>query len=182
MKSLKSLNEWSYKTFSDRFVIRKELEQFLLPKLEICIDNSLGFTVKMFGSFLVDDHELYLKYHRSMQNVTLSMLVKELEAYTVCDGVNPSEMTSKLYHHVVPLNPDLDLDDNEQFHARDIGERRTVCLFVITLYVNLVKNTYCLQVVVERPRNDGSQDLLMLMLQYLRLTQRESNSLCRGND
>ena len=37
-----------------------------------------------------------------MQNVTLSMLVKELEAYTVCDGVNPSEMTSKLYHHVVP--------------------------------------------------------------------------------
>lgn len=58
MKSLKSLNEWSYKTFSDRLVIRKELEQFLLPKLEICIDNSLGFTVKMFGSFLVDDHEL----------------------------------------------------------------------------------------------------------------------------
>lgn len=54
------------------------------------------------GHFLVDDHELYLKYHRSMQNVTLSMLVKELEAYTVCDGVNPSEMTSKLYHHVVP--------------------------------------------------------------------------------
>ena len=102
MKSLKSLNEWSYKTFSDRLVIRKELEQFLLPKLEICIDNSLGFTVKMFGSFLVDDHELYLKYHRSMQNVTLSMLVKELEAYTVCDGVNPSEMTSKLYHRVVP--------------------------------------------------------------------------------
>ena len=58
MKSLKSLNEWSYKRFSDRLVIRKELEQFLLPKLEICIDNSLGFTVKMFGSFLVDDHEL----------------------------------------------------------------------------------------------------------------------------
>lgn len=102
MKSLKSLNEWSYKTLSDRLVIRKELEQFLLPKLEICIENSLGFTVKMFGSFLVDDHELYLKYHCSMQNVTLSMLVKELEAYTVCDGVNPSEMTSKLYHHVVP--------------------------------------------------------------------------------
>ena len=49
-----------------------------------------------------------------MQNVTLSMLVKDLEAYTFCDGVNPSEMTSKLYHHVVPLNPDLDLNDNEQ--------------------------------------------------------------------
>ena len=115
VKSLKSLKEWSYKTFTDRLVIRKEVEQFLLPKLEICIDNSLGFTVKIFGSFLVDGHELYLKYLRSMQNVTLSMLVKDLEAYTFCDGVNPSEMTSKLYHHVVPLNPDLDLDDNEQF-------------------------------------------------------------------
>lgn len=170
MKSLKSLNEWSYKTFSDRLVIHKGLDQILLPKLEICIDNSLGFMVKVFVSFLVDDHELYLKYHRSMQNVTLSMLVKKLEAYTVCDGVNPSEMTSKLYHHAVPLKPDLDLMIMSSSHTRDIGERRTVCLFLITLYVNLVKNTYCLQVVVERPRNDSSQDLLMLMLQYLRLT------------
>lgn len=75
MKYLKSLNEWSYKTFTDRLVICKEVEQFLLTKLEICIDNSLGFTVKIFGSFLVDDHELYLKYLRSMQNVTLSILV-----------------------------------------------------------------------------------------------------------
>lgn len=182
MKSLKSLNEWSYKTFSDRLVIRKELEQFLLPKLEICIDNSLGFTVKMFGSFLVDDHELYLKYHRSMQNVTLSMLVKELEAYTVCDGVNPSEMTSKLYHHVVPLNPDLDLDDNEQFPHKGYWRAKD-CLLVCDNSVCESCQEYLLSTSsCRKAKEDGSQDLLMLMLQYLRLTQRESNSLCRGND
>ena len=129
IKSLKSLKEWSYKTFTDRLIVCKEVEQFPLPKLEICIYNSLGFTVKIFGSFLLDDHELYLKYLRSMQNVTLSMLVKDLEAYTFCDGVNPSEMTSKLYHHIVPLNPDLDLDDSEQFPHKEYWRSKN-CLLI----------------------------------------------------
>ena len=97
MKSLTSLKEWSYKTFTDELLVRKEVAQFLLPKLEICIVNSLRLTVKIVESFLLDDHELFLKYLRSMQNVTL--LVKDLEAYTFCDGVNPFEMTSKLCHH-----------------------------------------------------------------------------------
>ena len=64
-----------------------------------------------------------------MQNVTLSMLVKDLEAYTFCDGVNPSEMTSKLYHHVVPWNPDLDLDDNAQFPHKGYWRSKN-CLLI----------------------------------------------------
>ena len=86
--------------------------------MEIIINDSLGFTVKAFGSFLVEDHELYLKYKRSMHNITVSLLVNELKSYTLCDGVNPTEITSKLFHHVVPLNQDLTGDeDSEQWRV-----------------------------------------------------------------
>lgn len=92
IERLKSLSEWSYKIFPERVV------------------------VKAFGSFLVEDHELYLKYKRSMRNITVSMLVNELKSYKLCGGVNPTEITSKLFHHVVPLNQDLTGDeDSEQF-------------------------------------------------------------------
>ena len=40
--------------------------------------------------------------------------MKELEAYKLCGGVNASEMTSKLYHHVIPLNQDLVVDEDSQ--------------------------------------------------------------------
>ena len=70
------------------------------------MDDSLGFTVKVFGSYMVDDHPLYLKYCRTMCNVTLSNLVKDLENLKLCTGVNPIELTSKLFHHVVPVNHD----------------------------------------------------------------------------
>jgi len=116
VEGLKSLSEWSYKIFPERLVIRKQDEHFQLPEVEIIIDDSLGFTVKAFGSFLVKVHELNLKYKRSMRNTTVSMLVNELKSYTLCGGVNPTEITGKLFHHVVPLNQDLTGDeDSEQF-------------------------------------------------------------------
>ena len=93
---LKTINDWSHKLFADRLVLRKHVERFLLPELELIIDESLCYTVKVFGSFLVEDHHLYLRLRRSMRNVTVSALVKELEEYKLCGGVNACEMTSKL--------------------------------------------------------------------------------------
>ena len=116
VKGLKTINDWNHKLFADTLVLRKHVEHFLLPELEIIIDESLCFTVKVFGSFLVEDHDLYMRYRRTMCNVTVSVLVKELEACKLCGGVNASKTTSKLYHHVIPLNQDLVVDeDSEQF-------------------------------------------------------------------
>ena len=114
VKGLKTINDWNHKLFADRLVLRKHVEHFLLPELEIIIDDSLRFTVKVFGSFLVEDHDLYMRYRRTMRNGTVSVLVKELEAYKLCGGVNASDMTSKLYHHVIPLNQDLVVDEDSQ--------------------------------------------------------------------
>ena len=88
------------------------LEPYLLPELEVFVEDSLGFTVKVYGSCLVDDHPLYLRYWRSIKNV--SNLVKELGSYQLCDGVQTLEISSKLFHHVVPINHDSISDEEEE--------------------------------------------------------------------
>ena len=81
---LKSLKEWKFKTFSDRLVLRKIVEPFLLPEIEIMIDDSLGYTVKSFGCFLPEDHPVYIDHRRSVRNITICRLVKELESCKLC--------------------------------------------------------------------------------------------------
>ena len=114
MKSLKSIADWCVKLLEDRELFKKMVEPYLLPEVEIIVADSLGFTVKVFGSYLVDDHPLYLKYRRTMFNVTLSNLVKDLENLKLCTGVNPMELTSKLFHHVVPVNHNCMGEEEEQ--------------------------------------------------------------------
>ena len=41
VKSLKTLDEWTKKVLPDRLILKKVQEPFLLPKLEIIIDDSL---------------------------------------------------------------------------------------------------------------------------------------------
>ena len=65
-----------------------------------------------------------------MRNVTVSVLVKELEAYKLCGGVNAFEMTSKLYHHVIPLNQDLVVDEDSQQFPHEGYWRAKGCLLL----------------------------------------------------
>lgn len=81
-----------------------------------------------------------------MCNATVSVLVKELEAYKLHGGLNACEMTSKLYHHVIPLNPDLLMRTVSSSHMRDIGKQRAACSCINQiLHVLLVRSTWCLQ-------------------------------------
>lgn len=113
-KNLKTIRQWEMKSLPDRMVFKKVTQPFLLPEIEIIVDDSLGFTIKVFGSYLVEDHQLYNQYRRSMRNVTLSTLVKNLNDYKVCAGVDVYELSGKLYHHVVPISHDSMVDEDEQ--------------------------------------------------------------------
>ena len=89
------------------------VEPFLLPKFEIAVDNSLGFTVKVYGCFLPEDHPVYMDCRRTVRNVSISRLVKDLEDnYSVCCGVDVQEFTGKLFHHVVPTSEEADEEDS----------------------------------------------------------------------
>ena len=176
MKGLKTINDWSHKLFADRLVLRKHVERFLLPELELIIDESLCYTVKVIGSFLVEDHDLYLRHRRSIRDVTVSVLVKELEEYKLCGGVNACEMTSKLYHHVIPLNPDLWwMRTTSSYHTRDVGEPRAACSCVNkTLCVQLVPSTWCPQEILVMQRRGDNRNLPMLRHRCPRQTQKKN--------
>ena len=88
------------------------VDPFLLSELEIIVDDSLGFTVKVYGCYLPEDHPVYVEYWRTVRNVPIWKLVKELESYTFCSGVAIVELTSKLFHHVIPTNEDLLQEEN----------------------------------------------------------------------
>ena len=114
LKGLKSLTEWSYKALEDKVILKKIHNEFLLPQIEVIVDDGLGFTVKAFGCTLPDDHPVYLTHKRSVVNITLKNLVKELEAYKLCCGVTMNELNGKLFHHVIPMCT-TDEDDNNPF-------------------------------------------------------------------
>lgn len=114
VKSLKSLGDWSLKIFEDKIVLKKTVHPYVLPRLEIIMDDSLGFTVKVFCSYLPEDHPLYLDYRRTVRNITVSNLIRQLEGYRLCDGVSIMELNGKLYHHVIPLSHDTFGEEEEQ--------------------------------------------------------------------
>lgn len=103
VKSLKtiSISSYSLEELNDRIVIKRLRDSFLLPELELIIDDSLGFTIKVYGCLLPEDHELYSNSLRSVMNITVSNLVKDMERHFICPGVEPSTC-SDVIQHVIP--------------------------------------------------------------------------------
>lgn len=115
-QSLKIIQEWCTQAKEDRMVFRKSNESSVcLPQLELVVDDSLGFTILVYGWLLPDDHILYTKYYRSMRNVTLNELVRKLtESFIICPGIEQPELNSNIIHHVIPMSVDpLNCSDNE---------------------------------------------------------------------
>lgn len=105
-QSLKIIQEWCTQAKEDRMVFRKWNESSVcLPQLELVVDDSLGFTILVYGWLLPDDHILYTKYYRSMRNVTLNELVRKLtESFIICPGIEQPELNSNIIHHVINCN------------------------------------------------------------------------------
>ena len=78
VKTLKTLNDWIVQELKDRLVLKKKSSLVMLPEIEIMIDDSLGFTIYVYGWLLPEDHELYTTNLRSITNITVSDLVKSI--------------------------------------------------------------------------------------------------------
>lgn len=102
VRPLKTLSEWTVQEQKDRLLLKKMRNALLLPELEIIIDDSLGYTISIFGWLLPEDHELYLKHLRTVRNITVSDLVKEVESGFICPGVQQHELSSAVVSHTVP--------------------------------------------------------------------------------
>ena len=87
VKTLKTLNDWIVQELEDRLVLKKKSSQVMLPEIQIMTDDSLGFTIYVYGWLLPEDHELYTTNLRSVTNITVSDLVKSISTLSICPGV-----------------------------------------------------------------------------------------------
>ena len=71
---------------------------------EIYLDDSLGFTIRLFLWLLPENHNIYLKYKRSMFNTTISNLISTVSSYDLCSGITDKfAVNSNSYiKHIVP--------------------------------------------------------------------------------
>ena len=133
-QSLKSVQEWSTQIKEDRIIFRKfDQPSVCLPQLELVVDDSLGYSIIVYGWLLPDDHILYTQYLRSMKNITLSDLVRELVESVICPGIEQSELNSNIIHHVIPMSVDpLNSDDNgpENYSFKEFWRSRKCQLLV----------------------------------------------------
>ena len=76
---------------------------------------------------MADDHSGYGLYTRSMCNITIQRLIKDLDCYKLCCGVEATEICSRLCHHVVLLaeNP-LESSQSQPFPHKGYWRYKTV--------------------------------------------------------
>lgn len=76
--NLKTICDWMSKFSVDKAVFKKMTEPYMLPQLEIIVDDGLGFTVKVYGCYLVEDRPLYLSIDAKCYNVKFSQRTRGL--------------------------------------------------------------------------------------------------------
>lgn len=92
----------------------------IIPKYEIFVDETLSFSVRVFGWMLCDDHELYQICERSFLNITLSNFIARLNQFKLCCGVITPDMEKELNcrKHIVPKVFDYFQYKNNKFKSR----------------------------------------------------------------
>ena len=75
-----------------------------VPKFEIFVDQSLSYTVRIFGWTLLEDHEIYSSYNKTFKNVTLSNFIFHLEKFVLCDGITTPDPSKEIsfQKHIIP--------------------------------------------------------------------------------
>ena len=79
---------------------------YIIPTYNIQIDDSLGFTLIVYGWFLPDEHIIYKNTKRSLRNITVSDLIREILQLKVCVGHTGDAFTGNSVHHVLPISTD----------------------------------------------------------------------------
>ena len=113
IQSLK-ISSWFIKYDTDRIVLKMYEDKGIVPKYQVCIDDSLGYSISVYNWILPDDYPLYTKNKRSIKYITISNLLTDIAHYPVCEGLSVSLESQHTVNHVIPMTFDpLAHDDDE---------------------------------------------------------------------
>ena len=102
IKILKLPLDWMVDVSEDIVTLSEHLDLVRVPKFRIKIDDSLAYTIQIFGWLLPEDHELYKTCKISIKNITISNLIFELNNVNICIGIDTRELPGKRTYHVIP--------------------------------------------------------------------------------
>ena len=113
------------------FTLNHMDSESLVPKLSVMIDESLSFTISVFGYFIPGSHFLYEDFRRSVRNVTVSDLLLNLHSLMICSG-STSLGDEGTVRHVVPIlvNPFEGDSVNSPFPCKEYIRAKS-CLVLI---------------------------------------------------
>lgn len=117
IESLKTINNWTKNISEYELLLSKESTELKthVPLYKVIIDDGLGYTIQIYDCFLPEDHTIYKKHKRSLTNVTVSELIKEIENFHVCPGIDLVEHNdANFIFHVIPL-----INDDDQYDGED---------------------------------------------------------------
>ena len=99
-------NCWEVKLQNNLAILNYVTANYVMPKFQIFIEQSLSFSLRVYGWMLTEDHELYVMHNRSFLNVTLSNFIQRLENYVLCDGITTPDPNKEcsFQKHVIPKN------------------------------------------------------------------------------
>ena len=95
---------------NDTAISLKQVEKlFIFLKYQFFIKEDLKFSCAVHGWLLPENHEIYMKYNRSVKRITVTSLLNEICRYLLCEGADIKQV--KLYddviNHVIPLEEDI---------------------------------------------------------------------------
>ena len=120
------LKEWVTEIGTGQISFKKFKVPYIVPEFEVIIDDSLGFILYVYGWMLPEDHEIYTTYRRSMRNITVSNLLREIvDIWKVCTSTGRSVLTANATLHVIPFHSDhLKEPSMSPFHSESTVRAR----------------------------------------------------------
>ena len=87
MTKLHLPENWQINSSSDYYRILKHDTIHDIPIFDIYIRDNLEFTIRVFAVRIPANHEIYMKFSKSVKNISLSNLVQEISHYCICEGI-----------------------------------------------------------------------------------------------
>ncbi|KAJ8025305.1 Transposable element P transposase [Holothuria leucospilota] len=113
--------EWSAILDTNKCVVSLQERTFLSPAYSVTIDDSLGFTISVFGWFLPENHPIYLMHRRSVRKIKIRDLLNEIKSFLNCSGVPKTNANTKnSMLHVIPKAFDPLMEEYEPFPHKEI--------------------------------------------------------------
>ena len=100
---------WQINSLANHYRILEHDTIHDIPIFDIYIGNNLEFTICVFAVCIPANHEIYMKFSKSVKNITLSNLVQEISHYCICEGIKNENFFQCTNQHSVPkiFNPNV---------------------------------------------------------------------------